>query len=209
MNLVFFIFTLLLTGGLYACSFGDKDSNDADYCFYFENYDAKNRNKYDSVKFLLIRQNNRLEPIVLDTAREYLECYGRSAGMSFDIDFTDASDTALFSRRFGNHTYYSEIWGCNDCPDSRAAYKIKTVKHVELPTVITKSIEETHKREDLFRLENRTFNAHMSESFKCHSHDGFLSPPLMDTSYQINFRVRITGKCGYLATKILPPATAK
>jgi hypothetical protein len=212
MNPIFFIFALLLAGGLYACSFGEKDSADADYCFYFENNDVKgnDKNKSGYVNFLLLKQNNRFEPIVLDTARKYLECYGRAAGTSFDIDFTDASDAAFFSKWFEGHSYSSEIWGCIDCyDDSGTAYKIKTVKQVELPTVITKKIEGNRKREDFLRFKNRIFNAHKSESFTCESYDLFAGHPIIDTSYQIDFRVRITGKCGYLATKILPVAPEK
>jgi hypothetical protein len=205
-----FILALLLTAGLYACSYGDKDSADADYCFYFESDDVKDKNEYEYVKFLLLKQNNILEPTVLDAAREYLKCYGESWGTFFDIDFANELDTALFSfAGLGNYSGHSGFGFCNDCPDSKVASRIKSVRQVELPAVIKKPMKENLKRTSLLRLQNGIFNAHKSDRFTCYSHDGFSNPPLLDTSYRTNFRVRITGKCGYLATKILPPAPAR
>jgi hypothetical protein len=206
---IIFTITLLLTAGLYICSFGDKDkdSADADYCFYFDGDDVKdkNKNEYDYVNFLLLKQNNRLEPLVLDTAREYLECSGRSVSSLSHVVFDDESDAALFSLMLGNYSGYSRILLCADCIKTKAS-KIKSEKQIKLPTLITKRIEENRKREDLSRLQNRIFSAYMLNSFNCYSHDWPAVPPLLDTSYRIDFRVRITGKCGYLATKILPPA---
>jgi hypothetical protein len=190
---IIFILTLLLAG-LYTCSLGEKDSADADYCIYFIGEDSlSDKHKFGNINFLLLKNNNILEPIVLnlDTVlqeRSYPDAFS-CWSMNTGIDFVDESDIALFS-----HTG----WGIGGYCGNLCSFQRR--RQAKFPTVIKENIKKGLKAEDLLSLQNRIFDAHMRESIRCELGDGSL---LIDTSYRIDFRVRITGKCSYLATKIL------
>jgi hypothetical protein len=192
MKSIIFILTLLLAG-LYTYSLGDKDSADADYCFYFIGEDdVSGRDRFGNIRFLLLKNNNILEPIVLnfDTVQERSFPNASSCGSSNAyIDFEDEADIALFSLTG---------WGGGYCGNLCSP---RRWRQMEFPMVIKKDIKKGLKAEDLLSLQNRIFDAHIRESIRCEQGD---SSVLIDTSYWIDFRVRITGECGYLATKILP-----
>jgi hypothetical protein len=186
MKNVISLFLLLLPAALCVYS-SDNDSSDAEYCFSVENND-KSGNAV--VKFLLLKKNVRLESIALDTAPESSRFDGSdhrsSWGRFSDFDFADESDNALFGRYAARSTSFANV----GCPDSIL---------VELPAVIERRLEKGLKAENLLSLQDRIFNAHISGHLDCR-------PPPIDTSYRIDFRAKITGKCGYLASKILPLA---
>jgi len=190
-----------LLADLYACS-TDADSADADYCFCFESYDINDKDKYSSVNFLFLKEKRKLKPIRLNVMQEHLNCEGYAKDTYSKLDFVDKLGGRLFSGFGAGSGYSIGRWVNTSTGELKpVTLYIESIIQPDFPKVIVEQLEEHRRREDLLLLKNRIVNAYVKESFECYKYKG---TSLIDTTYRINFRVKIIGECDSLQNAKIP-----
>jgi hypothetical protein len=195
MKLIIFILALLLA--ILNSHSENMDSADADYCI-----DWIGDEKSIEARLIFVKKYKDLK--IRLNIQEPLKCMGRyTSWPSSDFYFIDESGRKVFifeTLGFGSSAWESKsahstvirIDGRNDDSSrSRIGRMVPELVKILQPEIQIKFPDTTesnkYEREKLLQLKGKIIDAYINNYIKC--------DPDLDTTYRINFRVRITGVC--------------
>jgi len=178
----------LLFAGLHSHS-QSIDFADADYCI-----DWTNENKIRDTRLVVVKINNDLK-IRLST-QDSIKCIGYySSIISSNFYFIDEYGKKVFTFMLLPQLDVALTASRQKGSDETEPELVKilpSIMQIDFPDTtgkIATPLKNTdeYKKEDLLQLKGKILNAHINHSIQCH--------PDLDTTYRIDFRVRITGEC--------------
>lgn len=160
----------------------NADSSYADYCVSFEESDIT-----FSVKFLLVKEYRNLEPIRLDTHKLF-KCDTISWSEGYYFDVVDNIVGELLHRLTSSGVLFNTT-SVYFCPGGGILNTVISAGHVpESRILIVKGHQkETWKKGMLSLKETQYTNVEARVRYRC--------PPQLDTTFQVNYRVRLIGEC--------------
>jgi hypothetical protein len=160
----------------------NADISYADYCVRFEESDTM-----FSVKFLLVKEHRQLEPIRLDTHKLFkCDTLSWSEGYYFDVVDNIVGELLHRLTSFGVSFYGTPVYFS---PGGGILNPVISADHVpESRILIVKGRQmESWKKGMLSLKETQYTNVKASVRYRC--------PPQLDTTFQMNYRVRLIGEC--------------